>query len=93
MEDVRTEGGLRRKRSWRGVRNTICIKFEVKKRSHIEPESLLQEFGTNNAAKIFINSDLSALILNGNIVDVCTSYLAWRPCYLFSMLQSPCVDQ
>lgn len=44
------EGMWSGKRSWKDVENIIFIKFEVKKYSHIEPESLLQEFSTNNAA-------------------------------------------
>lgn len=46
----RTQGGLLGKRSWRGMENIIFIKFEVKKYSHTEPESLLQEFHTNSVA-------------------------------------------
>lgn len=69
----RTQGGLLGKRNWRGMENIIFIKFEVKKYSHTEPESLLQEFHTNSVAIRCLLTDLSALILNDNILDsICT---------------------
>lgn len=49
-EGGRFEGGFWGKSSWRDVENIIFIKYSLKKYSHIEPESLLQEFNTNTAA-------------------------------------------
>lgn len=51
------------------MENIILIKFEVKKYSHIEPESLLQEFLTNSVAIRYLLTDFSALSFNVNIVD------------------------
>lgn len=62
-------GGRHRTRGcWKGMENIILIKFEVKKYSHIEPESLLQEFLTNSVAIRYLLTDFSALSFNVNIV-------------------------
>lgn len=46
----RFEGGFWGKSGWRDVENIIFINYLLKRYSHIEPESLLQEFNTNTAA-------------------------------------------